>query len=151
MIDTSDPRLLSAVLANLSDQPDPNDIPPPDGPGAPPNIPSDGRGSPLQRWREQGATEQARIAAILAKPASPDIAAQTAAPDPHKESAGRGIARLMRHDRARFLRCVARVGDNDRRAMAGALESYLTAQPHLFTGAPSADRILAFWAHESAV
>jgi hypothetical protein len=68
------------------------------------------------------------------------------------EAAGRGIARQMRYDRARFLRCVARVGPSDRTAMAGALAFYLSAQTRLFTSAPiSADRILAFWAHENAV
>jgi hypothetical protein len=74
------------------------------------------------------------------------------APNPHIESAGRGIARLMRHDRARFLRCVARVGDSDRRAMAGALAGYLCGRTDLFTIPPiSADRILSFWADENAV
>lgn len=97
-------------------------------------------------------TAASRETTDLATSATPDIATAFVAPDAHVEAAGRGIARLMRHDRARFLSCVERVGDSDRAAMAGALELYLTAQTrHIFTSAPiSADRILAFWAHESA-
>lgn len=62
------------------DEPDPNDIPPPGGPGEAPGNPSDGRGSPLQRWREQGAAEQARIAALphFALPAASPAAASIA-------------------------------------------------------------------------
>lgn len=81
----------------------------------------------------------------------PEVAAEKAR-QAREESAGRGIARQARHDRARFLRCVARVGDSDRLAMAGALAGYLSGRTDLFTSAPiSVERILAFWASEQAL
>jgi hypothetical protein len=155
MMTTTDPRLLAAALANF----DPSDGAPQD-PQSPGESPGGGGGGSLSLSDSHDTATGPVAPALLCPlcetnehPATqcPQVAAEKAR-QARAEAAGRGIARQMRHDRARFLRCVARVGASDRTAMAGALEFYLTVQTRrIFTSAPvSADRILALWAAESA-